>query len=144
MLDQSGNDRDELVELTAAPTEAQAAIIQSVLADAGIESCTQKAPGFDYLGLGTFGFTVTSIAVRKGDLESARAVLSRNRQDSVDLDWSEVDVGEPEDQVSAEIAGRDEVSGNRSRRNAGWWAVAFYFIPPAVAVAGIYLLVRAR
>ncbi len=88
---------DELVELTTAPTEAQAAIVQAVLRDGGVESWTRKASGFDYLGLGTLSGAITTVTVRSTDLERARAALEANRQDSVDIDWSEVDVGDGED-----------------------------------------------
>lgn len=87
----------ELVELTTAPTEAQAAIVQAVLRDGGVESWTRKASGFDYLGLGTLSGAITTVTVRSTDLERARAALEANRQDSVDIDWSEVDVGDGED-----------------------------------------------
>lgn len=99
-----------LIELTTAPTEAQAGIIQSVLNDAGIESRTQKAPGFDSFGLGTIGIGLTTITVRAEDADRAREALDANRQDSVDLDWSEVNVGEPEDEAAARIAARPERS----------------------------------
>ncbi|MBL8746613.1 MAG: hypothetical protein JNK58_09695 [Phycisphaerae bacterium] len=105
-----GRTAQELVELTTAPTESHAGIIRSVLTDAGIESWTQKAPGIDYFGLGTLGFSVTTITVRAEDAERARAALDANRQDSVDLDWSDVNVGEPEDEVAARIAARPEHS----------------------------------
>lgn len=97
-----------LVELTTVANEAEAGMIIGVLADAGIEAWSYSAPG---VGLGAFGslsLAPTVVAVRGGDVDEARAVLDRNREDSVDLDWSEVDVGEPEDADAAMIAGRDQ------------------------------------
>lgn len=112
-----------LIELTTVPNEAEAGIIQSVLADAGIESWTQKAPGFDGFGLGTLGFSLTTITIRAGDAERARAALDTNRQDSVDIDWSEVNVGEPEDESVARIAAEPEVE----RTHKSWMAKRFPF-----------------
>jgi hypothetical protein len=105
-----------LIELTTLPNEAEAGIIQSVLTDAGIESWTQKAPGFDFMGLGGFGFTLTTITVRAEDAERARAALDTNRQDSVDIDWSEVNVGEPEDESVARIAAGAEAERHHKAR----------------------------
>lgn len=112
---------ETLVELTTAPTETHAGIIQSVLTDAGIESWTQKAPGLDYLGLGGFGFSITTITVRASDADRARQALDANRQDSVDIDWSEVNVGEPEDAAAAHIAARPERPPARSTLAIAAW-----------------------
>ena len=36
------------------------------------------------------------VYVRRGDAQRAREALARERADSVDIDWSEVDTGDPE------------------------------------------------
>ncbi len=146
----TGHNPHSLVEIRTAPNETQAAIIQSVLTDAGIESWTQKASGFDYLGLGTLGFAVTSVTVRAQDIERARAALDANRQDSVDIDWSEVDVGEAEDEASSEIASAPRVNRENKvpmARRFPCGALLFWITAAGVAIAllaGLLLLVRRR
>lgn len=97
---------DSLVAIRTVPNEMQAGIVQAVLADAGIESWTRKADGFDYFGLGTIAAAVTAVTVRAADVDRVEAALAANREDSVDIDWAEVDVGEAEDDVARRIAGR--------------------------------------
>jgi hypothetical protein len=129
-----------LIELTTLPNEAEAGIIQSVLTDAGIESWTQKAPGFDYLGLGTLGFSRTTITIREEDADRARAALDANRQDSVDIDWSEVNVGEPEDESASAIAAAPEAERNHKARMSGRFPFgALLFWTAAVGVAILLL-----
>lgn len=108
---------ERLIAIRTLPNEMQAGIIQSVLTDAGIESWTRKADGFDYFGLGTIAAAVTSVTVREGDAERAEEALDANRQDSVDIDWSDVDLGEPADEMAARIAARDESGGEAALKD---------------------------
>jgi hypothetical protein len=88
--------RDELVDLTTVHNEIEAGVIRAVLETAGVESWSWPAPG---VGLGAFGAAMsnpTVVVIRKSDLEFAREVMNRNRQDSVDIDWNQVDVGSPD------------------------------------------------
>lgn len=90
--------RDELVELATVHNEIEAGVIRAVLEAAGVESWQWAAPG---IALGAFGASMgnpTVVVVRKSDLAAAREVMDRNRQDSVDIDWDEIDVGKPEDE----------------------------------------------
>lgn len=87
---------DELAELTTVHNEIEAGVIRAVLETEGVESWSWAAPG---IGLGAFGASMgnpTTVVVRKSDLEFARDVMNRNRQDSVDIDWNQVDVGQPD------------------------------------------------
>lgn len=103
---------ERLIAIRTLPNEMQAGIIRSVLTEAGIESWTRKADGFDYFGLGTIAAAMTSVTVRAEDAARAEAALEANRQDSVDIDWSEVDVGEPEDEAGRRIAAKGEFDGD--------------------------------
>lgn len=48
----------------------------------------------------------TAILVHPQDLERAKEILKNTAQDSVDLDWDEVDVGEREDSLPLTPVGR--------------------------------------
>ena len=99
---------DDLVELTTRPNELDAAIIRQVLTDAGIESWQRMADGARLGMFGASNFNPTTVLVERGKLEAAAAALDRNKSDSVDLDWTEVDVGEPEDEIAKRIASQDK------------------------------------
>src|SRR5688572_3109245 len=98
MLDPNGHP-DDLVTLTTTETVFQAGIIVAVLDEAGIQA-------FSFDGLSALyplgqRLTPAVVQVRRADLERARAALNQNVADSVDIDWDEVDVGEPEETVTA-------------------------------------------
>lgn len=96
-----------LVTLTTAPNEGAAGVIRATLEAEGIPTWQHTDPV--YLGIwGAAGFHPTAVRVRESDLDRARAALENARRDSVDIDWSEVDVGEPEDAIAARIAARPE------------------------------------
>lgn len=81
--------------LTRVPTEGEAAAIVSALADRGIHASTTG--GF------TAGFRAESpgeinIIVKHLDLEPAREALKNIELSETAIDWSQVDVGEPEDE----------------------------------------------
>lgn len=86
------NEQDELVTLTTRPTEFEAHALVAVLEDAGIDAVAFGAmraalPLSERL-------TSVPVQVRRRDLERAQEALKQNIEDSVDLDWDEVDVGE--------------------------------------------------
>jgi hypothetical protein len=88
---------DELVTLVTKPTEFEAHAIVAVLEDAGIEAVAFGAmravlPLSEKL-------TPVPVQVRARDLERAREALKQNQEDSVDVDWNEVDVGERVDDL---------------------------------------------
>ena len=87
------DDKTKLKTLTQVDDEPQGAIIVAVLADAGIKATLT--------GVFTAGFRAeapgyVSVVVSEKDLPKAKKIL-----ESIDLetpvDWSKVDVGEPED-----------------------------------------------
>lgn len=98
---------DDLVELRTVVNELEAGMIEGVLAEAGIPASHRTAKGV-YLAMGMSSLHPSTVLVRRQDLARAEEVLAANRKDSVDLDWDEVDVGEPEDGIAEAIAARPE------------------------------------
>lgn len=132
---------DQLVELTTRPNELDAGLICEVVRAGGVECVTRQASG---AALGIFGassFNPISVMVRRGDLTAARRLLEHRRSESVDIDWSEVDVGEPADDIARGIAEREagRASGVGSERRAARGGVTPMFITLGlvVLVAGI-------
>lgn len=97
---------DDLVVLThaAGEFEAQAKVI--VLAEAGIEAAV--FPG-EAAWLGTASFQQqrhgVPIWVRAEDRERAETALQQQIADSVDIDWDEAELGEPESNNPSTTAG---------------------------------------
>lgn len=84
---------ENLEVLAHVPTEAEAAMIVSVLKGEGIDAVAQG-------GL-TSAFRAevpgeVRVVVHRADLEQAKRVLAEYRKGVAGIDWSEVDVGEPE------------------------------------------------
>ncbi|MEQ1824706.1 MAG: hypothetical protein ABL921_02125 [Pirellula sp.] len=82
------------VLLTRFVNEIEAVAILAALAECGIQGTTT--------GTFTTGFYTeapgdVSVFVRSGDLPKALEVLSDVQASSTKIDWSNVDVGEPED-----------------------------------------------
>ncbi|MEM9167645.1 MAG: DUF2007 domain-containing protein [Planctomycetota bacterium] len=94
-----------LVPAVDAPGPAAAHAMASALRDAGIEAfvfdTAKTALQWEAPGI----IAPYQVHVARADLEHARAVLEQNRDDSIDIDWSEVDVGQPEDETAREVAG---------------------------------------
>lgn len=91
----TAGDPDQLVTLTTARTEFEGSLMRNVLAEEGIDArvFATAANSLQWEG----GYTdPIKVQVRRGDVVRAAAELKKNRQDSVDLDWAEVDVGEME------------------------------------------------
>ena len=80
--------------LTSVRTDVEAAAIVSALTACGIEASTT--------GGYTAGFRAeapgcVNVIVKYADLHRARNALAEIEQDQADVDWSQVDVGEPEE-----------------------------------------------
>jgi hypothetical protein len=81
--------------LTSAPTEMEAGIIVAALEDRGIKATMS--------GVYTAGFRAEApgwvqVLVAEDNLAAAKAVLEEVRSGDDDIDWSQVDVGQPEDE----------------------------------------------
>jgi hypothetical protein len=88
-------DNDNLARLTSVRNEMEAGIVVSALDEEGIKATMS--------GVYTAGFRAEApgwveVLVAEDDLSRAQAILQRVHDDHTDVDWSNVDVGEPEDE----------------------------------------------
>jgi len=90
---------EDLVLLTTAESRFEAGVLVGVLESAGIEAVVMDSSS------PTEGVAFrppesgVPVSVRYADLENARAAVTRHDEDTVDLDWDEVDVGRREDDL---------------------------------------------
>jgi hypothetical protein len=92
------DDQRHIVRLTSVPTEREAAVLVAALETEGITS--------SMTGQATAGFRAEApgwvqVLVFEDDLPAARQVLSSESEAGESVDWSQVDVGEPEDPSEA-------------------------------------------
>ena len=85
---------EHLVNLTSFPTEMEASTVVAALERNGVKATATG--GF------TAGFRAEApgwvqVMVVEEDLDRAREILAEVQQEITDIDWSQVDVGEPED-----------------------------------------------
>jgi hypothetical protein len=85
---------DDPVVLRSVPTEAEASAIVLALKDRGIDAATT--------GGYTAGFRAESpglvqVIVKSADADRAQIALESIEQGSAEIDWSKIDVGQPED-----------------------------------------------
>lgn len=100
--------------MTAA-NEREAGVLRAALDQLGIDNWQQTdGPMLAYLAASMDNWA--SITVRERDVARAREAISGLREDSVDIDWDEVDVGEPVDRIAAKIARRPD----EAARRPGW------------------------
>jgi hypothetical protein len=90
-----GPDPDQLVLFTSARTEFEGRTIAATLEAAQIPAKVFAAGANMLQWEGGYTDPI-KVMVRRADLGRAAAAMKKNKQDSVDLDWSEVDVGQPE------------------------------------------------
>jgi len=91
------DDHDVLQTVAEAETEFEAHTIATVLKEAGIEAFVFGQLSHT-LPMGKI-FTQVPVQVRADDVDRAREALQQRQEDSVDLDWDEIDVGQREDHV---------------------------------------------
>jgi hypothetical protein len=88
------NPNEETSTLTRVPSETEAAIVIAALEDNGI-----KAESDEYTsGLRAGPWNWVDIMVATSDLERAKEVLAQVQDENDHIDWSQVDVGEKEDE----------------------------------------------
>lgn len=85
---------EDLHQLVAVPTEVEAAVIVAALTDEGIQAVA--AGGF------TSSFRAEApgdvvVLVNPVDAGRAQQILQQHQSEDQAINWSEVDVGEPED-----------------------------------------------
>lgn len=88
-------DPDQLVLLTSVRTEFEGQAMAAALRDRGVPVKVFAAAAAGVSWEGGYGNAVR-VMVRRADAARAVALLKQVRQDSVDLDWDRVDVGEME------------------------------------------------
>ncbi len=86
-------DPDKLVDLTQTATEFEASAI--------VDALRARQIAANSLGGGLAGFraetpTLVRVVVRAADLARARVALTQIQHESIEVDWDQVDVGEPE------------------------------------------------
>lgn len=127
-------DPDQLVTLTTARTEFEGRTKAAVLEDEGIPAKVFAAAANALQWEGGYTDPI-KIMVRRGDVERANAILSRNRQDSVDIDWAEVEVGslEPDAPPVAPREARNRWTWRRRTRYIGFVLLGMGFFVPMLA-----------
>ena len=93
--------------------EFRAGVVRATLEGAGI---TARVVTDDPTGtsgfFGAAGSRRVAVLVREGDEARARAALEAHREESADVDWDQIDVGEPDDDLARRIT---------AGRPRGWW-----------------------
>jgi hypothetical protein len=85
---------ERTAKLTSAPSETEAAIVIEALENNGI-----RAESDEYTsGLRAGPWNWVDIMVDAKDLERAKEVLEQVKRENSHIDWSQVDVGKPEDE----------------------------------------------
>ncbi len=84
---------DPTVVLALVPNEWQATLIANALRDRGINA---QVTGATTAGFRAEAPGMVRVIVSKSQLEDARAALAEHRDQVSDIDWSQVDVGDPE------------------------------------------------
>ncbi len=113
-------DPDEPVILTQTRTGFEAETIVASLAAHGVEATVADAASAQLW----FGVHCpVKVMVRQADLERARDALRAIEAESVDIDWSELDEGTPED--------ADEAGGAAPIRRRSLWTVVLALLAPA-------------
>lgn len=88
------NPTDHIAPLAPFPTEAQAMIIVNALKEEGIPS---TAVGGYTRRLGIEDANWVQVMVTEEDLPVAKNSLAKLRKEIAEIDWSQVDVGKPEE-----------------------------------------------
>ncbi len=95
---------DTLIPVADAPGHAAAHAMASALRDAGLQAFVFDTARTTLQWESPAVINPWQVHVRRADAERAAEILKGNREESVDIDWSEVDVGDPEDATAARLA----------------------------------------
>jgi hypothetical protein len=85
---------EETSTLTRVPSETEAAILIAALEENGIKAESDEFTS----GLRAGPWNWVDIMVATRDLERAKEVLIQVQEENDHIDWSQVDVGKPEDE----------------------------------------------
>lgn len=87
------NPPEHLAQLASVPTAAEASIIVAALSQAGIEAMSTGVMTTNrQLASGEW----VQVMVTEPDLPVAKNTLAKLREENEEIDWSKVDVGEPD------------------------------------------------
>ena len=89
--------------VTDASGPAEAHIVASMLRESGVEAFVFDTANQTLQWDAPRIINPYLIHVKHEDLDRARQLIKSNREESVDLDWDEVDVGEPVDEIAERI-----------------------------------------
>lgn len=95
---------DDLAAVAVTATEFEAQTKAALLQAEGIEATVASNAG--PWGVVSASGIGASVLVRREDLDRARSLIKDTIEDSVDLDWDEVDVGQREDDLPLRPPGR--------------------------------------
>jgi len=90
----SPNDLEPAID---AVNPAEAHMIAAVLRENGIEAFVFDTAAQALLGDAQNLISPFMVHVQRKDIERAQSIIRSNRDDSIDLDWDEIDVGEMDD-----------------------------------------------
>ncbi len=126
-----GPQEQRLVTVYEGRSEFEANAVAATLRNLGFYAAVVNTGHSTFPVQGTHRMGVP-VWVRAQDRDAAAAAINRNRADSVDLDWAEVDVGQMEDgappaapTIGQRIGGYGP--GWRAIRNFGFIAMSFAF-----------------
>ncbi len=103
----------KMVELITVANESIAKFMGSLLEQEGLTCAVlPSAHGATGVFVHSRHFVATYvISVPSSEYAMARAVIEQAQEDSIDIDWDQIDVGEPEDETAREIAEKDTTDG---------------------------------
>ncbi len=120
------------VDLTTRMDEMEAQYIAGILNDAGIDWDVRPAESALY---GIFAHASSfphTVQVRDVDFDRASNALSQSRKDSVDIDWDEVDLGKPENELASRFSGIGKSAWKRRSVVPFVLMIIFVFAPPPI------------
>lgn len=126
-----GSDEQRLVTVYEGRSEFDANAVAATLRNLGFYAVVVNTGQSTFPVQGTHRIGVP-VWVRAQDRDAAAAALKRNRADSVDIDWADVDVGQMEDGAPpAKPTAGQRIGGYgpgwRAIRNLGFIAMSFGF-----------------
>lgn len=86
---------EHVVVVASAPNELEAGVMVAALEEAGIKATMSGAATADFR-VGVPG--EVQVLVAKEDEARAREIIRLGEENKEDVDWSQVDVGQPEDE----------------------------------------------
>ena len=144
-----------LIPIADAIGPAAAHAIASALRDAGIEAFVFDTAKATLQWEAPRVIAPYQVHVARVDAEAAHAVIQTTREESIDIDWNEVDLGQPEDPTSAALSRSNLATWNpdsarhaRPRRDrvfglTKFGIIAWIFGSAAAAIAtAVYTIVQ--